>query len=140
VGGAARLFQYLGRYTHRVGLSNQRLVAITPDAVTFRTKDGRTVTLPPHEFLRRFLLHVLPAGLVKIRHSGLFGSRRVSTALPIAHRLLAAHPPPPAPAAPASWETLLYRVTGRDVTRCPRCQHAPLGRRGLVPYAERPPP
>jgi len=46
-GGATRLFQYLGRYTHRVGLSNQRLVAVTPDAVTFRTKDGRTATLPP---------------------------------------------------------------------------------------------
>jgi hypothetical protein len=70
-GGAARLFQYLGRYTHRVGLSNQRLLAVTADAVTFRTKDGRTATLHPHEFLRRLLLHVLPAGFVKIRHAGL---------------------------------------------------------------------
>ena len=53
LGGAARLFPYLGRYTHRVGLSNQRLVTIAPDAITIRTKDGRTATLPPVEFLRR---------------------------------------------------------------------------------------
>jgi hypothetical protein len=88
-GGAKRPFQYLSRYTHRVGLSNQRLVSVTDDAVTFRTKDGRTATLHPEEFLRRLLLHVLPAGFVKIRHSGLFASRQVSTSLPIAQRLLA---------------------------------------------------
>src|SRR5262249_27275722 len=87
-GGAKRLFQYLGRYTHRVGLSNQRLVAVTPDAVTFRTKDGRTVTLHPEEFLRRLWLHVLPRGFVKIRHGGLFAPRQVSTTLPIARDLL----------------------------------------------------
>ena len=82
-GGAKRLFQYLGRYTHRVGLSNRRLVAVTPDTVTFRTKAGRTVTLAPEEFLRRLLLHVLPRGFVKIRHGGLFAPRQVSTTLPI---------------------------------------------------------
>ena len=97
-GGATRLFQYLGRYTHRVGLSNQRLVAVTPDAVTFRTKDGRTVTLHPEEFLRRLLLHVLPSGFVKIRHSGLFAPRQVSTSLPIAQQLLAGRPPIEQPA------------------------------------------
>jgi hypothetical protein len=139
-GGATQLFQYLGRYTHRVGLSNQRLVAITPETVTFRTTDGRTVTLPPHEFLRRLLLHVLPAGFVKIRHSGLFAPRRVATVLPIAHQLLARRPPPAGPTVPSAWETLLQRLTGFDVTRCPRCAHAPLARRVLVPYAERPPP
>jgi hypothetical protein len=90
-GGAKRLFQYLGRYTHRVGLSNQRLVAVTPDEVTFRTKDGRTASLPPVEFLRRLLLHVLPARFVKLRHSGLFASRK-PTVLPIAQRLLADRP------------------------------------------------
>jgi hypothetical protein len=139
-GGAKRLFQYLGRYTHRVGLSNQRLVAVTPDAVTFRTKDGRTVSLHPHEFLRRLLLHVLPAGFVKIRHSGLFAPRAVSTALPIAQRLLADRSPTADPTLPSPWATLLYRLTGFDVTRCPRCEQAPLDRHVLVPYAQRPPP
>ena len=139
-GGAKRLFQYLGRYTHRVGLSNHRLVAVTPEAVTFRTKDGRTATLHPEEFLRRLLLHVLPAGFVKIRHSGLFAPRQVSTALPIAERLLAERPPTTAATALSPWTTLLHRLTGIDVTRCPRCEHSPLDRRVLVPYAQRPPP
>jgi hypothetical protein len=139
-GGAKRLFQYLGRYTHRVGLSNQRLVAITPDAVTFRTKDGRTATLPPEEFLRRLLLHVLPAGFVKIRHSGLFAPRQVSSSLPIAQQLLTDRPQAPLVTAPLPWATLLRRLTGIDVTRCPRCQRSPLARRMLVPYAQRPPP
>jgi hypothetical protein len=139
-GGATRLFQYLGRYTHRVGLSNQRLVAVTPAAVTFRTKDGRTVTVPPEEFLRRFLLHVLPRGFVKIRHSGLFAPRQVSTTLPLAHELLADRPPADASRERSSWATLLRHLTGFDVTRCPRCEQSRLDRRVLLPHLGRPPP
>ena len=59
------------RYTHRVGISNQRLQAIDVNGVRFATKGGRSLTLPPQTFIRRFLLHVLPAGFVKIRHYGL---------------------------------------------------------------------
>ena len=132
--------QYLGRYTHRVGLSNQRLVAVTDDAVTFRTKDGRTATLPPEEFLRRLLVHVLPTGFVKIRHSGLFASRQVATSLPIAQQLLAHRAPVEHPETPSSGAALLQRLTGIDITRCPRCEHSPLDRRVLSPYTGRPPP
>jgi hypothetical protein len=139
-GGAKRLFQYLGRYTHRVGLSNQRLVSVTDDAVTFRTKDGRTATLHPEEFLRRLLLHVLPSGFVKIRHSGLFASRQVSTSLPIAQQLLANRTPIERPETPSSLAALLQRLTGIDITRCPRCEQSPLDRRVLTPYTGRPPP
>jgi hypothetical protein len=142
-GGAARLFQYLGRYTHRVGLSNQRLVAITADAVTFRTKDGRTATLPPPEFLRRLLLHVLPAGFVKIRHAGLFAPRQVTTALPLAQRLLAqraAAQPPVTAGATMTWSALLLRLTGLDLARCPRCQQPTLDRRPILRHDERAPP
>ncbi len=139
-GGVPRLFQYLGRSTHRVGLSTQRLVAITPETVTFRTTDGRTVTRHPHEFLRRLLVHVLPRGVVKIRHRGLFGPRRAATVLPLAQQVLARRPPPAPPTVPSSWGTHLHHLTGIDVTRCPRCAHAPLDRRVLVPYAQRPPP
>jgi hypothetical protein len=106
-GGAKRLFHYLGRYTHRVGLSHQRLVAVTSDAVTFRTRDGRTATLHPEEFLRRFLLHVLPAGFAKLRHSGLFAPRALSKVLPIAQQLLAPRPQASDPGGPSPWATLL---------------------------------
>lgn len=135
-GSAKRLFQYLGRYTHRVGLSNQRLVAVTDDAVTFRTKDGRTATLHPEDFLRRLLSHVLPIGFVKIRHSGLFASRQVSTSLPIAQQLLANRAPIEHRQTPSSLAILLQRLTGIDITRCPRCDQS-LDRRVLTLYAGR---
>lgn len=139
-GGATRLFQYLGRYT-RVGISNHRLVAVTPDAVTFRTKDGRTVTVHPEEFVRRLLLHVLPRGFVKIRHAGLFAPRQVSTTLPVARALLGDRPQgKPPPVSPSPWATLLRRLTGFDVTQCPRCATSPLERRVFVPHLQRPPP
>lgn len=66
--GPESVYRYLGRYTHRVGLSNHRLVSATDEAVTFRTRGELTTTLHSHEFLRRFLLHVLPDGFVKLRH------------------------------------------------------------------------
>ena len=64
-GGPEQVFRYLGRYTHRVAISNQRLQAVDPHNVRFRTRGDQTVTLHPVEFIRRFLLHVLPAGFVK---------------------------------------------------------------------------
>jgi hypothetical protein len=71
---ADHLLGYLGRYTHRVAIANSRLVDVQHDAVTFRTKNGKTVTLHPVEFLRRFAAHVLPDGFKKIRHFGLYAS------------------------------------------------------------------
>ena len=68
------LLRYLGRYTHRVGISDRRLLEVDEDEVTFATKNGGTVTLSVFDFLSRFLLHVLPHSFVKIRHYGLFAS------------------------------------------------------------------
>jgi len=119
--GAPQLFRYLGRYTHRVGLANHRLLAVDDTAVRFATKHGRSVRLPPAEFIRRFLLHVLAARFVKIRHFGLFAPGRAAAAhRDRARRLLGA---PPLAAPHEDWRTLLRRLTGIDLTRCPRCQH-----------------
>jgi hypothetical protein len=98
-GGPEQVFRSLGRYTHRVGLSNQRLVSFDGRSVCFRTKDGKSITLDALEFVRRFLLHILPSGFVKIRHHGLFAARNVKTKLEVARGLLelpadAAAPPP----------------------------------------------
>ena len=139
---AETVYQYLGRYTHRVGLSNHRLVSATEDAVTFRTWGEQTASMNPHEFLRRFLQHVLPDGFVKLRHYGLLAPGNVNTRLVSALKLLEARSPPPtsptSPAVPAaaepieSWRELLLRLTGVDVTRCPKCSgeltSAPLAR------------
>lgn len=124
-GRSDHVLRYLGRYTHRVGLSNNRLVSVTDASVTFRTKDGQTVTLVPLEFLRRFVEHVLPASFVKIRHFGLLAGAHVHGKLERARHLLdsPAEPSPVSelPIAGLPWEALLHILTGRDVRCCPIC-------------------
>jgi hypothetical protein len=93
-GGAEHVLNYLARYTHRVAISNHRLVAFENDRVSFRWRDyahggkKKVMTVSAHEFLRRFLLHVLPGGLVRIRHFGLFANRRRNTSLQRCRALL----------------------------------------------------
>lgn len=82
------VLSYLGRYTHRVGIANSRLVDVSADHVTFHTKHGKTATLPPVEFLRRFIQHVLPDGFHKIRHAGLYASAQPGGLLERAKALL----------------------------------------------------
>ncbi len=90
------MLNYLARYTHRVAISNHRLVAFENDRVSFRWRDyahggkNKVMTVSADEFLRRFLLHVLPKGLVRIRHFGLFANRRRQTALTRCRELLGA--------------------------------------------------
>jgi len=87
-GGPEYVLQYLGRYTHRVAISNHRLVTLTDDHVTFRWRDSaehnrqKVMTVSRDEFLRRFLLHLLPKGFVRIRHFGFLANRRRATLLP----------------------------------------------------------
>jgi len=136
---AEHVFEYLGRYTHRVGIANSRLVSLVDGQVTFRTKDGKTVTLPANDFLARFVAHVLPRGFVKIRHYGLLAAGNVNHKLARARELLTAKAAPTATAAAApalasTWADQLDELTGRDVRRCPRCG-APLRSR---PLPERP--
>lgn len=88
--GAEQVYTYLGRYTHRVGIANSRLLHFDGQRVTFRTKQKKTVTLPVEEFLRRFVQHVLPKGFVKIRHYGLLAPGHATTTLETARRLLEA--------------------------------------------------
>jgi hypothetical protein len=113
------VLQYLGRYTHRVGIANSRLIDVTDDAVTFRTKNGNTTTLHPIEFLRRFICHILPDGFHKIRHVGLNISvdKRDAASAALAQASL--------PQQEKTWQQRLVELTGRDVCHCPRC-HAPL--------------
>src|SRR5580692_8419260 len=94
-GGAEHALRYLGCYTHRVAISNHRLVALADGKVVFRWRDSahknkkRLMRLPLNEFLHRFLLHVLPPGFVRIRHFGLMAHRRRGASLPLCLQLLA---------------------------------------------------
>jgi len=93
-GGPENVLRYLGAYTHRVAISNRRLVALAEKDVTFRWRDSahgnkkRSMTLPVEEFLRRFLLHVLPKGFVRIRNFGFLANRQRATLLPLCFQLL----------------------------------------------------
>jgi Putative transposase/Transposase zinc-binding domain len=99
-GGPEHVLHYLARYTHRVAISNHRLISFTGDQVTFRWKDyahgnkKRKMTLSADEFLRRFLLHVLPRGFVRIRHFGFLSVRRRRDLLPLCRGLLQQTPAP----------------------------------------------
>jgi hypothetical protein len=120
-GGPSHVLHYLARYTHRVAISNHRLVAVTDDQVTFRWKDYRhgsrvrLMTLSAEEFLRRFCLHVLPKGFVRIRFYGFLAPRCRTEALPRCRRVLDANPPP-VPAVSAN-ET----STRVSLPPCPAC-------------------
>ena len=98
-GGPEHVMQYLARYTHRVAISNHRIVNVADGTVTFRWKDyahgsqSRLMTVSADEFLRRFFLHVLPRGFVRIRFCGFLASRRRSLDLPICRRVLASCAP-----------------------------------------------
>jgi hypothetical protein len=117
---AEHVVSYLGRYTHRVGIANSRLLDVTDQRVVFRTRGDDTTTVTPVEFLRRFVQHVLPAGFHKIRHVGLYASPEK---LDVARELLGMTPPKPTPRV--SWQQKLLELTGREVRLCPRC-HTPL--------------
>jgi hypothetical protein len=132
---------YLGRYTHRVGIANSRIVDITDDAVTFRTKAGKTATVSPVEFLRRLVQHVLPSGLQKIRHYGLYAGSHLHSLLTAARHLLTPaarqSPAAPRPSTPPTALRLLQALTGRDLDLCPRCgqrlEHLPLAAAARAP-------
>lgn len=123
--GAEEVFAYLGRYTHRVGLSNRRILEHTTDHVTIATRGDGTASMHPLEFIRRFLQHVLPRGFVKIRHYGLLASSNVHTKLDVARRLLGVETPDTddedATQAPDDWCEIMLEITGIDVRRCPVC-------------------
>jgi len=137
--GPEHVLAYLGRYTHRVAISNDRLVGLDDGRVRFRWRDYadrdrvKLMELEVDEFLRRFLLHIVPDGFVRIRHFGLLANRRRRAALAQC-RALFTQPPPPV-VAPESVRALMLRVTGIDIERCPVCQDGLLRQVTLLPPA-----
>ena len=130
--GPEQVLHYLGRYTHRVAIANSRLLDLKDDQVTFRYKDradgnkSKIMTLDAWEFLRRFLLHILPKGFMRIRHYGLLANRSRRTLLGNCKQLLGV-PSQTLPQAPReTWQDLVQRLTGKDPTLCPRCAQGQL--------------
>ena len=132
------VLDYLGRYTHRVALSNHRLLSVADGRVTFSYRDRknptapRSMTLEADEFIRRFLLHVLPDGFMRIRHYGFLANRSKKQHLARCRQLLGTEPPlapAPAKATRGMWRAL----TGVDLARCPVCRVGTLVVMGPLP-------
>jgi len=124
--GPKKVLDYLGRYTHRVAISNHRIVDVDESRVTFRYRDrthgnvSKLATVSPDDFIRRFMLHVLPKGFKRIRHYGFLASSAKASQLPRCRELLGLTAPLPQPDDKTT-EELVAELTGRDLTTCPRC-------------------
>ena len=144
-GGAEQVYAYLGRYTHRVGISNARLRAMDERGVTFATKGGGQCTLSGVDFLRRFVDHVLPKGFTRIRHYGLLAACHATSTLERARTLISRSSTPAATPTPdttsvraeaqSTWIEALLELTGIDAGQCPRCS---VGRMIRHPLSEAP--
>jgi hypothetical protein len=125
--GTKGVLDYLGRYTHRIAISNHRIVKMEDDSVSFQWRDyadnnkAKIMTVNADEFIRRFLLHVLPDRFVKIRHYGLLGNRCRKKKLDQCRGLLACAEQNNTEDEAETWQDALLRLTGVDVDKCPVC-------------------
>jgi len=144
LGGPAQVLEYLGRYTHRVAISNERILGMENDIVRFRVRDSahdnrkRTVRMEADEFIGRFLLHVLPGGFKRIRHYGLLGPAHKAANLAAARAALEA--PAPDVAVVESVEGFMRRVASIEWLCCPHCREGHFGVVEVIPPVQRKPP
>jgi Putative transposase/Transposase zinc-binding domain len=136
-GGPERVLDYLGRYTHRIAISNNRLIELKDGKVTFAYKDykheqrQKVMTLSADEFLRRFLMHVLPDGFQRIRHYGLLGNRHRTENLARCRELLGVVAPTAEPQR--DYRERYRQLTGEDPLRCPQCRIGQMLRIAVLP-------
>jgi len=145
-GGPAQIINYLSRYTRRIAISNHRIVGLKNDRLTFSVKNYKkkdakglpiieTLTLGVLEFIRRFLLHVLPKGFQRIRYYGILSTRNRKTKLRKAQQLLKYQP---SPKNPLDWKQRLQQLTGIDPDACPFCKQKTLQHLGFIPQQLKP--
>ena len=131
-GGPERTLEYLGRYTHRVAISNNRILSIDNGTIRFKYRDRRDhdrikiKSLAASEFIRRFCLHVLPTGLMRIRHFGFLASRCKALMLAQCRQSLGVPKPQPLQKTTKTAAQWMLALTGIDIEACPRCGHRPL--------------
>jgi len=139
--GPQQVLEYLGRYTHRVAISNNRIISIDNGRVTFtyrdRQKDNeiKKMTLVANEFIRRFLLHVLPKGLMKIRYFGFLSHTNKKEQIPLIRNLIDPHATLPEKINESINEMML-RLTGIDITCCPQCKKGKMIRISKLPIED----
>ena len=137
--GPRGVLKYLGRYTHRIAISNERILKIQDGKVSFLWRDyadgdkKKVMTLGAPEFIRRFLLHVLPDRFVKIRHFGLLANRKCKHNIALCREILGScRIEIKNKDIPETWQERLLKVSGIDVTKCPVCQKGGIFRLGVL--------
>jgi hypothetical protein len=137
-GGPQQVIEYLGRYTHRVAISNERLVALEDGQVSFRWKEHRhpekqkVMTISAEEFIRRFLLHALPPGFQRIRYYGLLANCHRAGKLQLCRQQLAAPMADLLP-VPKDYRDFCAALTGKNLRLCPECGIGTMVRIELLP-------
>ena len=132
-----QVLDYVGRYTHRVAICNDRILRLKNGTVTIACKDrrhgcNRRVTMDAVEFIRRFLLHVLPKGFMRVRHYGFLANRCKGALVRVCRRLLGLVKDLPAIMA-KSVQALMLRLTGTDITCCPDCARGKMRKVMIIP-------
>jgi predicted RNA-binding Zn-ribbon protein involved in translation (DUF1610 family) len=128
LGNPDQVVDYLARYTHRVAISNNRILAHENGNVTFSFKDysqngeQKTLTVPEHEFVRRFLLHILPTHFTKVRHYGFLANRKRNVNLALCRQLLGNQPAPSADLPTRDTRDIIEELIGHPVDLCPECR------------------
>jgi hypothetical protein len=126
-GGPEQVLEYLGRYTHRVAITNNRIQSIDNGIVTFSYRDRsddnkvKELTLPVEEFIHRFLLHILPNGFMKIRYFGFLAHTNKRKSIPLLRQLIGSSAELPEKIEETIQEMML-RLTGEDISTCPECK------------------
>jgi hypothetical protein len=140
--GPQQVLDYVGRYTHRVAISNNRLLDIEGDQVQFKWKDYRngdqvkTLTLSADEFIRRFLMHVMTSGFHRIRYYGFLGNRHRNEKLAECRRLLGMHTVeqhPELPKIEKDYRERYEELTGRSLRQCRHCQQGQMVKVAILP-------
>lgn len=132
------MLDYLGRYTHRVAIANHRIVDASNGKVSFRYRDRKdddtlkVMTVSANEFIRRFMLHVLPDGYMRIRHFGFLANRWKKKYLGMCRQLLGI-PPLESETCQKTSRDLMLELTGIDVTQCPLCKKGQMIKIGELP-------
>ena len=138
--GPEQVLEYLGRYTHRVAISNNRIKSIDNGKVTFTYKDRKNnnkikeTTMTAEKFIHRFLLHVLPERFVKIRYYGFLAHTNKNTSIPIIFKLINPDAKMPEKIKETICE-MMFRLTGTDITLCPECKKGKFITSSLLPAA-----
>jgi hypothetical protein len=141
--GPQQVLRYVARYTHRVAISNDRLLDIEDGKVSFSWKDYRddnqrkTMTLAAEEFIRRFLIHVLPKGFQRIRHYGFLANCRRGQKLALCRQLLRMPPHEPGCYLRKDYRQRYEELTGRSLTQCPVCQQGEMLVIEILPDTDR---